>query len=336
MVIASALAAQFNKRSIPHGIVSARFTLPLWAYFEHATTYAYGKDKALPKLPENSLVVDISNYLRHFPHSSLLPGTDRKGHLCEWMGVEARSVAPPLEALLGNDFSVSRNDVRIFMTENEIQAGLNWVAALQKKYGNKPVVVISPYSTTVNRNVGKQQLNDVVYGLRDSVIPCQLTPIPNCGEITDAIPVGSTNLREVAGMLLAADAYLGVDSGPLHMVNGVIQRTGWFNPKLPVQRNKEKVFVVTGSSAPDVVAYEGNTILHAPVGVCDIAPCGAHGYVAPEAYGDHFGKQFHSSPADKGGCFFAHDDIKDTARCMSAVPSEQIIEAVRGYLRQRT
>lgn len=121
MVIASALAAQFYQRDIPHGIVSSGFTLPLWKHSGNATTYAYGKDKALPELPKDSLVVDISNYLRHFPHSSVLPGTDRKGHLCEWMGVEAVYEQNNLDAILALD-SVSRDDVQIFMTDRDSES----------------------------------------------------------------------------------------------------------------------------------------------------------------------------------------------------------------------
>src|SRR3989338_1568345 len=88
MVIASALAAQLYQRDIPHGIVSSGFTLPLWKHFGFATTYAYGPDTSIPELPSDAVVVDIRRYLRHFPHSSFLPGTERKGHLCEWMAVE--------------------------------------------------------------------------------------------------------------------------------------------------------------------------------------------------------------------------------------------------------
>ena len=336
MVIASALAAQFYQRDIPHGIVSSGFTLPLWKHFGFSTTYAYGPANSVPELPSDALVADIRNYLRHFPHTEFLPGTERKGHLCKWMAVEAFSAAPSLETLLGKDLSVSRDDVQIFMTEEEIQAGLAWVVALQQEHGNKPVVILSPYSTTTNRNIGKQRLDEVVYGLQDLVIPCQLMPIPTDGIITGAILVGSNDLRKVAGLLLAADAYVGVDSGPLHMVNGVIQGAEWYGHNLKSQRNKGKVFVVTGSSAPEVVAYEGNTILQAPVRVCDVAPCGAHGYLAPPEYEKHFGKEFHPSPRDKGGCVFQDHHYKDTAPCMTAVPSEQIIEAVRTYLQKRT
>ncbi len=347
MVIASALTAQFYQRNIPYGIVSSGFTLPLWKHFGNATTYAYGFDKAVPDLPAEGFVVDIRNYLRHFPHTEFLPGTERKGHLCEWMAVEAVHDQNVLDDLLRvgsvsdrdkelGITPVSRDDVQIFMLEEEIQAGLEWVAALQREHGNKPVVILSPYSTTMNRNIGKQRLDEIVYGLKDSVIPCQLMPIPKDGSITGAIPVGSNDLRAVAGLLLAADAYVGVDSGPLHMVNGVIQGTGWYGHNLQPQRRKDKVFVVTGSSASEVVAYQGNSIIQAPVSVCDVAPCGAHGYVAPEAYGERFGKQFHASPRDKGGCVIPDHHYKDTAPCMTAVPSEQIIAAVRGYLRQRT
>ena len=335
MVIASALAAQFYQRDIPHGIVSSGFTLPLWKHFGFVTTYAYGPDMSVPELPAEGFVVDIRRYLRHFPHSTVLPGTQRKGHLCEWMAHEAVRDQNVLEDILQIG-SVSRDDVQIFMTEEEIQAGLRWVAALQQEHGNKPVVIFSPYSTTTNRNIGKQRLDEVVYGLQDLVIPCQLMPIPTDGIITGAIPVGSNDLRKVAGLLLAADAYVGVDSGPLHIINGVIQGTEWYAHNLKPQRNKGKVFVVTGSSAPEVVAYEGNSLLQAPVRICDVAPCGAHGYIAPLEYGDRFGREFHPSPQDKGGCVFQDHHYKDTAPCMTAVPSEQIIEAVRGYLRQRT
>lgn len=335
MVIASALAAQFYQQDIPHGIVSQRFTLSLWDHFGFATTYAYEANKAVPRLPPGAFIVNISTYLRHFPHSSFLPETERKGHLCEWMAVDAVGDCNSLEEIL-DVASVSRDDVQVFLEKEEIQAGLDWVVALQKEHGNKPVVIISPYSTTVNRNIGKQRLDEVVYGLRDVVVPCQLTPIPEQGAITGAIPVGDDDLRKVAGLLLAADAYLGVDSGPLHMVNGVIQGTEWYGHNLAAQRNKGKVFLVLGSSAPEVVAYKGNSIITAPVRVCDVAPCGAHGYVAPAAYGQRFGRTFHPSPTDKGGCVFQDHHYKDTASCMTAVPSEQIIEAVRGYLRQRT
>ncbi|MBI5072401.1 hypothetical protein HZA99_01135 [Candidatus Woesearchaeota archaeon] len=345
MVIASALHAPFYERDISMGIVSAEFTRGLWQHFGNTITYAYGKDKVLPEFPTDAVVVDIRNYLRHLPHSQNLPQwltkqeEKRKGHLCEWMAYEAATACPGIERILKETFKVTRDDVQIILTEEEIEEGKARINEIRKESNNKLVTILAPYSNTENRNMGMRQLEEVVVGLQDTTTVCQLEPFQPADYVVGTKPVGDRDLRKVAALLLAADAYIGVDSGPLHIINGAIQGTGWYSHKLDGKRDPAKVFVVLGSSHPDVVAYEGNTIITALTShaVCPVAPCGAHGYVAPEEYGKYFGEIFHPSrkEGDKSGCIYQEHDFPNTAPCMSAVSSEQIVEAVQAYLRDR-
>lgn len=342
MVIASALHTPFYEREISIGVVSADFTRGLWQHFGNTTAYAYDKDKALPELPKEAVVVDIRNYLHHFPHSQNLPHglteeEKRKGHLCEWMAYEAATQCPGIERILRKTFKVTRDDVQIILTEQEIEAGKKLIEEIRKESSNKSVTILAPYSNTENRNIGMHQLEEIVAGLEDRTAICQLQPFGETEYVKGTRPIGDRDLRKVAALLLVADAYIGVDSGPLHIVNGAIQGAEWYNQRLEGRRDPAKVFVVLGSSAPEVVAYKGNTIIQSPVCVCDVAPCGAHGYVAPERYGEHFGKEFHASrkEGDKSGCIYKDQDFPNTAPCMTAVPSEQIIETVRAYLRNR-
>ena len=333
LVIASAVrAALWEKKINDVGIVSSNHTLGLW--FDEQRAYAY-EGQSIPFLPANTIVVDIRSYLRHFPHSSVLPGTDKKAHLCQWMAQEAIAVCEELEGILDPKY-VSRDDVEIILSKEEVMWGIGEIGKIRREHG-KLVTILAPYSNTQNRNMGMQRLEQVVRGLEDTTTICQLEPFEEAQYVQGTRRMGNKDLRKVAALLLAADAYIGVDSGPLHLLNGAIQRSEFYEHELEQRRDPAKVFVVLGSSAAEVVAYKGNSVITSPVSICSVAPCGSHGYVAPEAYGEHFGRVFHRAKQpekDKSGCIFEEHHYPNTAPCMTAVAYEQIIEAVREYLRQ--
>ena len=332
MIIASALQKPLNELGYKTGIISAGFTLPLWIGLENITTYAFGKDKALPELPTDAQVVDISNYLAHFPHSQPLPQkfTEeecRYDHLCEWMTYY-------LFQKIGLKLEVSKADVRIILRPEEVAFGRDYIANLKKENGGKKVLIISPYATTKNRNIPLSTLEEIAAGVSDVAFSCQTTPYGETQKIKGTVDVGDKDIRKSIAIRLAADTYLTVDSGPLHMMMGAMQGTPKDNLVDGVNPDPAKVFVVLGSSKPETVSYTGNQNIFAG-NACEISPCGAHGYYPLKSYGRLFGRRFHSSTdstKDKSGCIYQNFSGRETAVCMESVKAEEVIEKIRGYL----
>lgn len=305
------------------GVMSAPFTLSLWNGI--GESYAPGAP-----LPTGAQVVPINNYLRHFPHTQIFPGTKERAHLSQWMGYEAQ-ILGGLESI-----AVSRDNVRIVLDENEIAAARDRVYNLSSANDGKPIVVIAPYSNTKNRNLPLSTLDAIVQGLEGDAVIAMLEPVPESGYIKGTIKLGDKNLRNVAGLLLAAHAYIGVDSGPLHIAAGAIQGAPQDVAKrLEVFTDPGKIIVALASSSPQVVAYSGNQFVFSNGG-CIIAPCGAHGYVAPEEYGSLFSLPFVESGVDKdkSGCTIQSYPREETAACMASIDPEEIIEKVKNQLRK--
>lgn len=324
LVIASALPVALNKMGYHTGVISKGFTLPLWQGLENVSTFADEK-----QVPEGSLVVDMSDYLASFPNSRILPNaytgkmSERKGHLCEWMAHSVTSKS-------GIDVHVSRDDIRIMLTPEELNTGMEKLNTLVRE-NHKPVVVIAPYSTTKNKNLPKKALEQIVKGISGFAIPCLLEPFSPEQYIEGTKPVGDKDLRIASAILYDADAYVGVDSGPLHMINAARQGVSSADGTRP---RRDNIIAVLGSSDPDVVAYADNRIIRA-TGGCPVSPCGAHGYWPVDAYGKEFGRVFYTSgnPKDKSGCIFDDYSKLDTAQCLESVNPEEVVEAVRDILK---
>lgn len=108
------------------------------------------------------------------------------------------------------------------------------------------------------------------------------------------------------------------------MINGALQ--GRYDGE-----GRKKVIIALGSSHPDVVTYTGNLLISA-TGGCSLSPCGAHGYFGCDGYEKEFGKTFFGTEQDKSGCIFSDYNKRETARCMEAIPAEQIIATIKFVL----
>jgi hypothetical protein len=371
LVIASALVPELNLKGYDNvGIISKPFTLPLWKGLENTSTYP---DES--SVPKDAPIVDISDYLSFFPHSTKKPtvfydtfrgcpelGEPTREHLSKWMFTSFLKNCPN-HLLRGGGEIAQKRYVRVVLTPEEKQSGADEIEKCKKDNGSKPVVVFAPYSTTKNKNLPRTTLETVVKAVSDFAVPCLLEPFSPEQYIEGTTPIGDKDLRKSSAILYAADACVVVDSAPLHMVNGVIHGEIFDNTLsknkdysellkrmikydeadngCPVEesmdqlfKRRNKVIVILGSSAPEVVAYKGNRganrIIHA-TGGCDISPCGAHGYLPIEGYSAEFQKPFYPSGTDKdkSGCVFADYSQINTARCLEAISADEIIETIR-------
>jgi hypothetical protein len=329
LVILSAVQKQLNNIGCRVGVISKGFTLPLWENLQNVSLYK-SDDENLP-----SVDADISNYLAEFPHTNKLPsafaGEERFGHLSEWM---AYSIYNQIEDEQSKNAlkKVSGNDVRICLKEEEIMSGRDKLYELSKENNRKPVVILSPYSNTKNRNLSKNGLEKIVNFLSNDAVLCLLEPFDETQYIEGTIRIGNKDLRMAASYLLAADLLLLVDSGPLHMAMGTIQGTDKkLADKYSINTNPAKVLVALGSSNLHTVSYKGNqTIVSSDV--CNFSPCGAHGYVDPEEYGKLFKTKFYPTnkpDKDKSGCVFLSYSNEDAALCMTTLSEEEIVDKIR-------
>jgi len=331
VVIASALQKPLSQMGYGVGILSKEFTLPLWKNIdgEDTTVYPFDENGEIGEHPKNSLVVNISDYLSEFPNTSELPkdflGEERRGHLCEWMAYAIHKQNPVMK------LNVSRDDIRIILDREEIEFGRDYVMDISKSNGGLPVVVLSPFSTSINRNLAMSTLEEVVGGIKDFAVPCQLSPYSEEQYIQGTTPIGDNRLRVASSILLACDAYVGVDSGPLHMINGAIQGTPENELVGGVIDNREKIVACVGSSHPDVVTYKDNIVIQGSK-KCGFAPCGAHGYCSVDRYSEKLGTKFYPTNKDKSGCVYDGYGDMEVSPCMAAISAEEIIENIKGVL----
>lgn len=331
-VIASALQEAFNVAGIHTGIISKDSILNLWEGLENVSMYSFEDE-----LPEDVWIVDISNYSVHMPHSKDLPFSlfeeHQRGHLCQWMAYDSHIDGIPFE--VAN--KITKNGVRVVLTRKEIEEGRDTVWRVSQDNGNKPIVIFNPYSANKNRSLPVKKLEDVVAAVKDFAVPCLLDDFQEHPYVEGMVLIGDRNLRKVSAILLASDVYVGIDGGPLHMVNGVIQGTPTENYVEGISTNPEKVIAVLGSSGEKVVVYDYNQVIFG-TGGCFYAPCGAHGYQPIDEYGERFKDVFYPSDnpeKDKGGCIYyshTHPNI-DSAVCMQSIPAELIIQTIRDSMR---
>lgn len=331
-ILASALQKSLNEAGYSTGLVSAGFTLPLWKGLENVSTYAFRDNKSIPTLPEDAIVVNLGDYLSNMPYTNSIPEdftgakSERLNHLSEWM-------AYTLYSKTGLRFLTTKGNVRIVLDKEEVKFGRDGVYSAAKGHKTKKAVVISPYSSAKNKNLPRDTLEKIVEGLKDVATLCLLTPYAENQRIPGTLPIGNKDIRKATAILLAAHAYVGVDSGPLHMLMGAIQGTPEENLVSGINIDPEKAIIALGSSGPLAVAYKNNQVLTA-TGNCSFAPCGAHGYVLTEPYSEVNGAKFYPTTKDRSGCVFEDYELFDTAPCMESISAEEIIECARTFLKK--
>ncbi|MEM3373929.1 MAG: hypothetical protein QXE31_01790 [Candidatus Woesearchaeota archaeon] len=302
-IIASSLVQGLNEIGYIVNIISSRQALLLLKHLS-----------GIGELRESSKnVIDLSDYLKWLPHTTMLPKKftgeeDRFGHLCEWM-------AYTLFEKSGIKILPSRDDVKIILTPEEVEQGKIKINEISKENNNLPVVVIAPYASVKNRSLPKKTLDEVIRGISGFAHPFLLPRYDN--------------LRELCAILYACDAFIGVDSGLLHMINGVLQGTPY---EIGTNNsNKNKVVVVFGSSNPEVVTYFGNHVIKTTFN-CEIGFCGIHGYWNIEDYVKRFGREI-IRINDKSGCIYEAYANSQIPPCMASITAEEIIESVRKIIK---
>ncbi len=305
------------------GVATKKMCFPL---LRACDVKLYGQDEIF----EGSEVIDISTYFDNLPHLSRLPldftdeDEERLGHLCEWQ-------ACSFYQKTGIVVRPSKDDVKICLTKEEVEYGLKVIKSISEKNNNKPIVIIAPHAMTKNRNIPKGTLENLVREISLFGVPCILEPFKK--GIKGAVYVGHDDLIYASAILYAADAFVCVDSGPLHLINAVLQGTPDY-PSLDSRRDKRKVVLVCGSANPLVVAYEDNRVVQSGLPCGIKSPCGAFGY-APKGieniWKKNFGKSFFLGD-DNSGCVYGTYSLIETAPCMESISPEQIILAVKDIL----
>lgn len=322
-IISAALIPALKQEGHETGLVSAGFTLGLWNGFDGTSTY-----ESVPEdIPEGAVVADISDYLVNMPHTKMLPaefaGEERMGHLSEWMAYR-------MFQQTGIKLPVSRDNVKIPLTEEEIKFGEEKIHRLSKENSGKKVVIWAIRSATKNRNVpsdiAKQAMDSLDYEAVSYLLDDRQEPY-----VPGTPVIGDRDLRKASAIAYAADAYVGVDSGPLHMVNGALQGAEYSEG---INTNPNKIIVVLGSSHPDAVTYRGNTVFQTDTD-CKVAPCGAHGYESIAQYTELFGTEFFPSGSekDKSGCMHELFKEQQSVSCMRAFDSSDLVDRIKMVLK---
>jgi len=308
VVMASSLVPSLLEKGCQQvNIISEQLTLPLWQGLPGVGKLMNANDRK---------AIDISDYHQWMPTSTMLPkeftgeAEDRFAHLCEWMAYSFFEKS-------GIQVLPSRENVKIILTPEEVEQGKQEIYEISKTHNNLPVVIIAPYATVKNRSLSESTLDDIIRGISGFATPFELKKSPH--------------LRYSSAILYASDAFIGVDSGPLHMINGALQGTP-LDLGTNLNTSKNKVVVVLGSSHPGVVTYSGNQVIKT-FSDCNIAPCGIHGYWPIEEYEKRFRMPIYSTQKDKSGCKYNEYDILETSPCMKAIIAEQIIETVRQIIK---
>lgn len=319
-VIASALVPRLNTQGYDVGLISDPHTLSLWEGIPRTRTY--------PQDPFNgNPIYDLSGYLNNRPHSTNLPSDfstdhERPGHLSEWMAYELLLQSETIHV------TPSRNNVQIRLTEEEVRMGNSIIQKISGAYRNKPVVIFAPYSTTKNRNIPKSSLEEIASGISSFAVSCLLQPFSETQSVETMISIGDNNLRLASAIIAASHAYVGVDSGPLHMINAVLQGT---DPNLLDELDyarKDKIIALFGSSHPDVVGYEGNRIITGSRKECGLElPCGLHGYTSDSRAWN--GKSTFSTSSDRSLCILSQYPESETSSCMASIDPEEVIETLK-------
>ncbi|MEK6894939.1 MAG: hypothetical protein AABX48_00270 [Nanoarchaeota archaeon] len=287
-------------------------------------------DNNLINLKENEFL-DISRYWDFNPNSNPMPsefsGKEKPeiAHLSEWMGYA-------LNYYYGLSVHSSKEDVKVLLTKNEVIKARNLLKSIST---DKPIVALPLFATTKNRNLLKKTIEDLVSEISAFAIPlflptANIKNIPNAVYLSDNLP-----LRETAAILYASDQIVGVDTGPTHLANAVLQGTPDYEIK-GVNPSKGKVLLILGSTHPSVIAYSSNRVLSRRKYKCPLAePCGAVGYSCLEDAQKRFSIPFYKSgrEGDASGCIFNDYTQSDVSKCMQEISAQEVIANIRAHIK---
>ncbi|HEY4036018.1 MAG TPA: glycosyltransferase family 9 protein [Ktedonobacteraceae bacterium] len=317
-VIATALIPALNAVSFDIGHICSKNTFSLWQGLDHA--YAY---KSEASFPPYAVVVSIRDYQFCLPHT-IKPFR----HLCEYMRLQL------VQRLAGQEIylslpKVSCDDVKLRLSSEEWLWGQHVVKQFSQAHGGKPVIILAPCASTINRSLDPFTVAEVVEKLRKFSVPVLLDPLPPAYCHLGIERLGSSDLRKVAALLGVVDGFIGVDSGPFHLAvaarQGITQN---IKDMLKVKASLQSIILIAGSSHPAVVSYSGVQEVRAKGG-CPIAPCGMHGYDDIQVRRKEFGRSVYTTPKDTSGCIYPEYSYGLTTKCMSSVSVDQVVSAAK-------
>jgi len=264
--------------------------------------------------PDSTNKVDLSGYLGN-------QFTYPDAHLVELQAIELISQGGP-------EIAVAPEDVKIVLSEGELQEAKNAISGISERNGNLPVVLFCPHSTTKNRNLPMGTFVNTIDKLKGIAVCCVMQPDRT------GLPESAQNiwppLREAAALFAAAAAVVSVDSGPLHIANATLQGSAEEIQRLGLNPSREKVIAVLGSSSPASVVYPGNQVVTGETSACHIT-CRAHGYKGQNiGLKETYSRDFYPSgkEGDRSMCQFSDYPQSQTARCMESIEPSLIAAAV--------
>jgi hypothetical protein len=340
-VMATAVMQELRYRGYNAGIITSGFTYSLLDNIK-IKRYAKIHDKVEPAIPEESLIVRLDHaYLKHIPHQQPLPAwftgkSDALGHLSEVMAYDIA---------LATDGKVTihpkRDEVRVVLTHDEVQGAYEEKCMLMSQHGGKPITHLVIETTSINKNLPKQTVEQLIEELGDETTLCIANPINSITykqkeEYTEkgVVFLAEKNLREAIARIHVADAVVAADTGLMH--GAIASRQGTSSEisqeVLGYKPSNKEVIAVLGSSHPDVVCgyrdMQTVTTLH------PCKSCGAHAYKLIGALKEQTGVDYYKF-RDGSGCVFEEATRKNSSPCMEHVRPGDIAEAVRFALRSR-
>lgn len=286
---------------------------------------------------ENTVSVEMGDYLNNDVHFRPLPDRRFKaagdiprlnqagqelGHLSQWMAVQIA------EKLKIEPFPVDPAEAKIFLTAEQLLVGQKLLC--EQVGTDKPVVLIAPDAGSPNRVIPPALIRQIMERLGRDIEVALLEPLPKPELIAgfDKIEVAhvKSSLAEWPAVLAAAKAVVTADSGSFHVAAAVRQGSAGEAQKAGLRLHPEQVILVAGSSNPLALIYRGNQYVVPPKNVCEVIPCGRHGYDQEKP------NRLQSLPLhmiEKSACIW--DDYPKTglARCMAAVSPDEIVAKVR-------
>ncbi len=365
-ILASALQHALGERGFNVGIINPAFAHPLWNYFPVIRGHTVRFFPTPADVPAGETVVDISTYLRHFPHSDKIPGGHgRKGHLSEWMGIEF--LAKGGDQVLTNaninpnTLHVSPSNVQIYLTDGtntmEVEQGLDLV---RRVGGGQPVIVVAPLAAPMlpDRNaLGPKDLRPATVTYIGQTIralggvPALQGPVDQYNRLTardahciDAYAVidRPTDIRITPALLLAADGVISVESAPIHLAAGAYQGTTKAATEKGL-RNLSKIIAIVGSSSREASEYgtsaDNKTQTIETISTCPIVAatlrCGNHGYHPPAQYTAHFQRLLGAGQVFSADTFCVHTQPTDVHNCMTTLNHDDLAVRLERLIRDR-
>lgn len=278
--------------------------------------------------PFTDVKVPLDNrYLNHLPHVRNLPNKSRKGWLGEWMAVDIQDASDG-EIII----SPKRKDMKICLTSDEIAEAYEEKMSISGKYMNKPVTHLVITTSSINKNIPRDTLENVITKLNGETVFCMAEPLGIPDENKQfykdlgVVILGEKGLRDAMGRLHVADAVVTADTWTLH---GAIASRGtgtqFSLKKMGYIPTNKQVIAVLGSSNPKVVA--GYDSMKTVTTNFPCSGCGAHAYDLLQLLEDKTGIKYHDL-GDGSGCVHKCAVDSKVPPCMKHVRAEGITTAI--------